>query len=199
MVDTALLIILLLICVLVFLFSFWRNLKDDYLPSQIFSLAFNVFLSAALGFYVWRYVGNLAFWVVILSLLLGYIIGSIRSRIKIYDGLDGAVISILISVLFSSLLLFKFRSSQLVLFYGMIAAGIIIYSLVKKNYKSFVWYKSGRRGFSGLFVIGVFFLTRSIVSIVKPELTYYLYEYDIIISGLISFMSFLNIFILGGK
>jgi hypothetical protein len=73
---------------------------------------------------------------------------------------------------------------------------ILIYYVVEHSYKSFIWYASGKKGFSGLFTLGVFFLVRSLVFFINPDLLILLNKYDIFISGLISFTSFLNIFIL---
>jgi hypothetical protein len=128
---------------------------------------------------------------------LGYIIGCYRNAIKIYDGYDSFIVSLLISGLVSGVIFFNSVDLPKIIFYISIAASLLVYFLVHRQYKSFIWYRSGKRGFSGLFITGLFFLIRSVVSLIKPELTIMVTTYDIFISGLISFVSFLNIFILG--
>ena len=182
-----------------FLFIFWRNLKDDYIASQIFSCAFWIIILFLLGLFVSYFLKQYQFFICFFSLSIGYIIGSYRNHIKFYEGLDSFVAATLLSLAFSSLIIFNSYSFPLMIFYIFIYLIMIIYILVKRQYKSFIWYRSGKRGFSGLFCIGLFFLGRSLLSIIIPNLTLFLTEYEIFISGLISLFAFLNIFVLAGK
>ena len=104
--------------------------------------------------------------------------------------------SLLLSLIPLIIFVIRLEEPSFGVFYIILILSLLLFHLVKRRYKSFLWYRSGRKGLSGLFAIGVFFLVRSIVSITKPEMTFLLDEYDIMISGLISFLSFLNIFIL---
>jgi hypothetical protein len=189
--------ILSVFCVFLFSFSFWKGLKDDYISSQIFSVSITVIFTFTGAVIISNYFKEYRFWILFFALILGYIIGSYKNAIKIYDGYDSFVVSVLISGLLSSVILFYSASLPEIIFYISLAASLLVYFLVHKQYKSFIWYRSGKRGFSGLFITGLFFLIRSAVSLVKPELTIMVTTYDIFISGLISFVSFLNIFILG--
>ncbi|KKR11973.1 MAG: hypothetical protein UT39_C0001G0028 [Candidatus Woesebacteria bacterium GW2011_GWA1_39_21] len=186
-------------CGLTFLFIFWKNLKDDYMPSQIFSVGFIVLISFALGFFLSGFASTYRFWILFIAIVIGYIIGYSKSKIKFYEGLDSLTIALAISLIPSALFFINDWSLDLFLFYLSLALSCLVYFSVRRYYKTFIWYKSGKRGFSGLFTLGVVFLFRSVVSIVKPDYTLFLTEYDIFISGLISFSAFLNIFILGEK
>ncbi len=190
-------ILLVIICLFVFLFVFWRGLKEDYIPSQIFSTSIVIILTVLAGYFCSSfYFKEYRFWFVILTFIIGYIIGSKRSGIKFYEGLDSLISALLLSIFISSVILYSYRTVNLFLFYISIGLSLAIYYIVKKYYKTFIWYRSGRRGFPGLFTTGVFLLTRSAISLIKPDYTLLLTEYDIFFSGLISFVSFLNIFIL---
>lgn len=183
----------------IFLFVFWKSLKDDYIPSQIFSTAFSVLIFFGLGCFLSKYSDAFRFWILFASLIVGYIIGFVRSRIKAYEGLDGLIISIAFALLPTALFFINSWDISYSLFYLTLVFVSIIYFSVKRYYKTFIWYKSGRRGFAGLFTLGIIFLIRSLISIFKPDFTLMLMEYDIFISGLISFTAFLNIFVLGSK
>lgn len=193
-------IIIIATCFIIFCFVFWRELKEDYIPSQIFSTAltigFFLLLSYLLSAYFFK---QYRFWLLTISIILGYVIGSKRTGLKYYEGYDNMILGVLVSLVASSFILIKYFSIAWVLFYASVILSLGIFILIRRNYKAFIWYKSGKRGFSGLFTVGVFFLLRSIISFAKPDFTLALTEYDMFISGLISFASFLNIFILANK
>lgn len=197
--ETVFYFLIALIFVFIFLFVFWKNLKDDYIPSQIFSTALIVLVFAGIGCFLSTVFKSYAFWLISLSLFIGYIIGSVKCGIKFYEGFDSFIISSLIAFTATFPIVYKFWQLNLILFYSATVISVVVFHIIKKNFKSFIWYKSGRRGFSGLFTLGIFFLIRSMVAIVRPESILLLTEYDIFISGLISSISFLNIFVLGGK
>ena len=197
--ETVFYLLIAFVFAFVFLFVFWKNLKDDYIPSQIFSTSLIVLIFIGVGYFLSTIFKSYAFWIIFLSLIVGYIIGSIKCGIKFYEGFDSFIISSLFAFMATSPILYKYWQLNLILIYSAIVLSAVVFYVIKKNYKSFVWYKSGRRGFPGLFTLGIFFLIRSIVAIIKPESIFLLTEYDIFISGLISLISFLNIFVLGGK
>ena len=190
---------ILTISFFVFLYSFWKNLKDDYIPSQIFSTAFFTIFLFALGLSLGSYFKIYPFWLSVLGLVIGYTIGTARKGIKFYDTFDSVVISSMTSAVFSIPLLIIFPNAGAVIFYTILLFSILVFFLIKKHYKGFIWYRSGRRGFAGLFTFGTFFLLRSIISLIDPGLTIDATIYDVFISGLISFVSLLNIFVLARR
>ncbi len=193
-------IVLIVFCFFVFCFVFWRELKEDYIPSQIFSTALTIGFLFLVGFVLTSFfLKQYRFWFLVLSVILGYIIGSRRTGLKYYEGYDNMVLGALVSLVVSALTLIKYHSVTWILFYASAVLSLGVFMLIKKNYKAFIWYKSGKRGFSGLFTVGVFFLIRAVISFAKPDFVLSLTEYDMFISGLISFASFLNIFILANK
>jgi hypothetical protein len=193
-------IVLIVFCFFIFCFVFWRELKEDYIPSQIFSTALTIGFLFLVAYTLTSYfLKQYRFWFLVFSVILGYIIGSKRTGLKYYEGYDNMVLGALISLVASAVILIKHWGIDWILFYASVVLSLSVFVLIKKNYKAFIWYKSGKRGFSGLFTVGVFFLIRSIISFAKPDFVLSLTEYDMFISGLISFASFLNIFILANK
>jgi len=174
-------------------------LKDDYIPSQIFTTSFIILILYFIGLMVADYFTKYKFWIPFLSIIVGFFVGVRKSRIKTFEALDAFVYAFLSAIILTSIILINTFDLTLFIFYLISFTSLASYLLLKKQYKTFLWYKSGRRGFPGLFAIGLFFLERAIISIVMPELVLFLTEYDIFISGLISLMSFLNIFILAGR
>lgn len=182
--------------VIIFSFSFWRILKEDYISNQIFSATFYILLSFTTSLIVVRLFEVSFIWVTGLFIFFALFIASKRTGIRYYELLDGFVRSFLTSLIPCVILFLEMKDLSFQIFFIVSMLSLILFYLIKYYYKSFIWYKSGKRGFSGLFTIGVFYLIRSVTSIIIPEATFLLDEYDIVISGLISFVSFLNIFIL---
>jgi hypothetical protein len=200
MIEIILTIILVVVCVFIFLFIFWRELKEDYIPSQIFTTSGIIILFALASFlFTNYYFREYRFWFIVLTLFIGYIYGSKKSGLKFYEGLDSFIIALLFALTLSAFVLYSNWTLKWILFYLSIVLSVVVYLLTKKAYKTFIWYKSGKRGFPGLFTIGLFFLIRSTISLVKPDFSLMLTEYDIFFSGLLSFISFLNIFVLANK
>ncbi len=76
---------------------------------------------------------------------------------------------------------------------------LFAYLLLNMHYKTFSWYRSGRVGFSGLTILGTFFLIRAAIAIFFPNMLSFTGIFDAIISGLISFAAFIAVFNLSRK
>ena len=191
-----LLVIVITLILFIFSFSFWRSVKEDYVPAQIFTATFYILLSFIISLGIFYIFKIHSIWIIGVLLLFGLFSASKRTGIRFYELVDEFVGSLLLSLIPLIIFVIRLEEPSFGVFYIILILSLLLFHLVKRRYKSFLWYRSGRKGLSGLFAIGVFFLVRSIVSITKPEMTFLLDEYDIMISGLISFLSFLNIFIL---
>lgn len=195
--DTIIGVFLISVAIFVYLFVYWRELKDDSIASQIFSSSIIVLIFSMSSHFVTNYfLKDYKMLILILVFGVSYIFAMKYNRIKLYEGFDAIVISTLNSLAFLSLFLYKNWEFKWIIFYVSIYLCILIFHLVRKNYKSFIWYTSGKRGFAGLFTVGVFFLFRSLLFFIDPEYLPYLNSYDIFVSGLISLSAFLNIFML---
>lgn len=129
-------------------FSFWRKLREDYPEEEIFTLSLLIFVSSLVFSAVFhRFFGFPAlgaFLGVALSLFFKLKI----SKKSIWEGFDALTFSWLYFAFFGGLGLFLATGDYLMFSY--LAAGILgvfWYWLMKKKYRSFGWYKSGKLGF----------------------------------------------------
>ncbi|OGM30166.1 hypothetical protein A2630_03025 [Candidatus Woesebacteria bacterium RIFCSPHIGHO2_01_FULL_44_10] len=188
---------------LVFLFIFWRRLKEDYESQAIFSIAFFMLTGVlAAGLFV-RYLPRLNawwFWADFLGLAVGFTLGILKFRLKFYELLEASCLASLFWLAFV-FVAYTLVDNNLP---GLIASTFIIalivsFYLVDGKYKSFSWYKSGKIGFSGLAISGIFFLTRAVVSLLTQNVVSFVSEYDSIASGILAFGSFLLLYNLAIK
>lgn len=187
-----------LVGILVFLFIFWKRLKEDYASAMIFATSFYVILGIIAGqiiagkfFPVWW------FWFDLLGICLGLVFGILRFKLRIFETLEASVISLLpwLSLVF---LKDSIKNSIMVSFFAFLVITFLIFlfMIFDRHYKKFTWYKSGRIGFSGLTTLGMFFLVRALVAATFSNMISFVGETDAIFSGVLAFLSFLAVFTL---
>jgi hypothetical protein len=185
----------------VFLFIFWRRLKEDYASGIIFTSAFYLLLGLLVG-YASAYFAWPAFWFwsVLVGLMLGLGASFLRFHLKFYETLEAAVIGFFIwlSLIF---LADSVKHSSVFSFIGFIVLVLIIglFYFLEGRFRNFSWYKSGRIGFCGLTTLGVFFLIRSVVCLFYPFVLSFVGKKDIVVSSLVAFTLFLLTFNLSRK
>lgn len=186
---------------LLFLFVFWTRLKEDYTQNQIFTTG--LYILFGLGF------GNLLadnlfrswwFWTGFAGGFFGLTAGIKRFRLRFFETLEAFVISglsVFLTVSFSDLMK-EYSLISLLLTLGiMFFIGLFLF--LDKHYKKFYWYKSGRVGFSGLTVLGLFFLVRTAVAMSGISVLSFAGESEVVISGMLAFISFISVYNLSGK
>lgn len=183
---------------LIFLFVFWKKLKEDYISSHIFSTSFYVIFLVLITILLSHFfIPSYWFWLVFLAFLLGIVLGKWRFDMRFYETYEAGVISILpwLSFIF---LLDAMKTTSWYSFCGFlfIWALVLLYVFLNLNYKSFSWYRSGKVGFCGLAITFVFFLARIPVAIFFPFVLSLSGSFEILLSGLFSFLSILLLFIL---
>lgn len=184
-----------------FLFIFWKRLKEDYVSNMLFTMAFyiivGVFLGRAASFY---FLPQWWFWTSFVGLLLGYFIGILRYKLKVFESMDALVPGIIfwLSFYFLQGAIVTSNLPGLLASVYLLVLGIL-YFIFDKHYKSFSWYKSGRIGFSGLTVLGILFLSRAIVAATFPNVLSFVGTLDVILSAVIAFIAFLSVFNLARK
>lgn len=129
-------------------FSFWRELKEDYPEEEIFTLSLLILVSgiifSALFYWFFGFLALGAFLGAVFSLFLKLKLG----KKSVWEGFDALTFSWLYFAFFGGLGLFLAIGDYWMLSYC--AAGILgglWYWLMKKKYRSFGWYKSGKLGF----------------------------------------------------
>ena len=177
-------------------FIFWKKLKDDYLEENLFSSIFYIFTGISAGFLLSRLVlPEFWFWLTLIGSVSGLAVSLHRFKFNLYEILDGytfSQLSIILLIFFYDFLENMKLSSGggfflIVLFFG-------LFLFLDKRYKSYTWYKSGKVGFTGLVVIGLFFLTRAGVAVTFPDMLSLVGRNDAIISGVVAFAAYLMLF-----
>lgn len=147
----------------VFLFIFWKRLKEDLSYDIIFRLGSYILTGLLLGWVISLYslLNFIWIWLIFLGGLMGLIVGIFRLNLKFYELFESYVISILpwISFVF---LKHSVTHSSFSSFLGFLVILFIIFLSywVESHYKNFSWYKSGKIGFSGLVTLLTIFIVR---------------------------------------
>jgi hypothetical protein len=181
----------------VFLYVFWKRLKEDYSSGQIFTCAFYILVGLIIAnILANRFFPNWWFWLSILGLSIGLLAGVVRFKLRFMESLEALVISSLPSMFLlylGGIILIGYEPE--LLFGALFVIGLIILFVVfNKYYKRFTWYRSGRIGFSGLTIMGTFFLVRAAVAVYFPSMLSFAGKYEVFISAIVAFLSFLGVF-----
>jgi hypothetical protein len=185
---------------LIFLFLFWRKLKEDYFPSLIFSTAFYMLLGIAVGILLSKlFFPPLWFWSTFVGISCGVSLGIIRFRLRTYETIEAAAISILpwVTLVFLTDAAKTSSLSSFIAGVGCVLL-IVLYKFVYSRYKNFSWYASGRVGFSGLVTLAVFFLARACLALFFPSVLSFV-KVETLISASVAFGLMLAIFNLARK
>jgi hypothetical protein len=183
-------IVLNILGLIIFLFLFWKRLKEDYLPNQIFSTYFYI-LFFTLTFYLVsiNLFSSWWFWFTYLGFILGLISGLLRFKLKFYETFEAAFLGFLIC--FSMYLLGdSVRNLNLTSFIGFVISIKVvgISQFIDIHYKNFSWYKSGKVGLTGLILSIIFFLVRVLAYIFFPNTLSFIQNYEIYLSSISSFI-----------
>lgn len=190
-----------IIGVLIFLFLFWKRLKEDYAAEIIFKSAFYILAGILIGWTVsFKLLPQAFLWTSFLGAILGLSLAVRTFKVRYYETLEALVIG---SLPWVSLIFLKdsVLTSSLSSFAAFLITLVIIflYYYFDQHYKSFSWYKSGKIGFSGLATLAIIFLIRAAISISQIPVISFLSKYEAVASGAAAFVSFLLIFNLGRK
>ena len=177
-----------LVGLIVFLFLFWRKLKEDYSREIIFASAFWTVLGLASGSMVGgRYFPGWVFWFEAFGAFLGFSLGVFKYSLRFFEAFEAAFFALLPWLVFLNLI-------RNLILAGFAVALIGLYLYLNRSYKSFTWYKSGRIGLAGLLVAGAFFLARMILAIFAPHMLSLAGRSEAILSGISAFTIFLLVY-----
>lgn len=174
-----------LLGLLIFLFIFWKKMREDFGSEVIFKSAsyvlFGVFLFYLFSF---NFFPNWFLWFAFVGGVLGLFFSVYTQRIRFYEALEAFVVSCLpwVSIVFLYDSVVKSSPSSFVAFVLIL---LIIFGsyYLDANYKRFVWYKSGKIGISGLIILAFIFLTRSIVAFFETSMLSFVGNWELVISG----------------
>jgi hypothetical protein len=185
-----------LVGVFIYLFIFWRKLKEDYVSNQIFTTGILSILFGLLAYFISaRFLPMWWFWLTLIGFTGGLSLGIIKYHMRGYETAEAAGVAILPFYFLIFITDSIINQSIYSFLYAMtvVMAGVI-YLILNSKYKEFSWYASGRVGFAGLTAIGVFFLMRGIIAFIFPDMISFVGKIDALISGMVAFVVFLSVF-----
>lgn len=184
----------------VFLFIFWKRLKEDYSSEIIFKTAFFILVGILIGFLLsLKFISAASFWFTFVGALLGLGISILALKVRFYETFEALIISSFpwISFIF---LLDSVVHSSLSSFLAFIAILIFVFIsyYLDTHYKNFTWYKSGKIGFAGVVTLGLFFIVRSLLAIFTIHMLSFVgLKVEAIISAAAAFICSVLLFNLG--
>lgn len=182
--------------IILFLFLFWKRLKDDYSSNIVFSVSFFVLLGTCLGYLISAYFfPRWFFWLEAFGSFLGFTIGIIKYNTRFFETFEALFISFLPWLTLFYLAEFIKKPGWAVGVIVLVNFGLILlFDFVSTRYKNFSWYKSGKIGLAGLLTSGAFFLTRAAIATLLPSVVSFSGRSETILSGVCAFTIFLLIY-----
>lgn len=184
---------------LVFLFIFWKRLKDDYAAEIVFKSATYILTGILVAWSISvKFFPEWFLWAEFIGGIIGLGISFRFLRVRFYETLEAFVIS---SLPWVSLTLLKSSvvNSSLSSFIAFLVTLVMIfvYYFLDYHYKEFTWYKSGKIGFAGLSTLALVFVSRSLLALFGIHVLSFVSKFEGILSGASAFICFLLIFNLG--
>ena len=175
--------------VVLYLFMIWSSMKDDYRSDDVIWLSWISILAFFAGVF---FFGLFAGYLLMLAIITLYV--KIK-KWKLPNVLEDGTAAFLVLMFFTYLEEFV-RSNwnfyiAIKLFVVMMA--YLLVGILKKKYRSIVWYKSGKKGFVFWMLSGIVLGIYSIVSLLFKDMAIMSILY-----GTVSLLSFIGLFILGG-
>lgn len=171
--------------ILIFLFIFWKRLKDDYSSQIIFTVSTYIILGILVGSLISsRFFADWYLWAGFVGAILGLIFGMLRFRVKFFESFESVVISCLPWAAFT-FLMDSVSESSLSSFLTFLAVLFVIFVFyyLDTHYREFTWYKSGKVGFAGMVTLIVIFVTRFAVSLAGISVISFVDKYEVWVSG----------------
>lgn len=182
---------------LVFLFIFWKRLKEDYSSEIIFKTAFDILTGILVGSLIsLRFMPLGFFWFTALGSLVGLGLAVFRLKIRFYETIEAQIVSTLPWVSFIFLLDSVTHSSlSSFLAFVVILLFIFVAYYLDAHYKNFTWYKSGKIGFAGMVTLSLFFVVRSILAIFNIAMVSFVgSKVEAIVSGVVAIICFVLVY-----
>jgi hypothetical protein len=192
--------ILIILGSLIFMFAFWRRLKEDYFENQIFTTGFYILFFVFLAnIFSWYFAQAYWFLLSFIGIFIGLGLSTLRYKMRFFENVEATVSASFIPIMLI-LLYDGIHSRHPEGFFGIAVIGLLIgiFYFLSTHYKRITWYKSGRIGFAGISVIGIFFLLRALLAVRFPNMISFV-EYEWLISGSVSLLAFLTIIYLSRK
>lgn len=202
----------LLIGFFLYLFFYWRNLKEDYKSQPVFDSGIVIFASTVILGLIFEAISNflpesyiydrtgLWFWGGAIGYLLAFLYTKQKFKFRHYEHFQASSIPLFVIIFLSFVIDFIVNMNSNSLFGALFVFILwIVYIFLQKNYRKFTWYKSGRFGFAALMTYGVFFFARTLIALTSTDVISSAGKIDVILSGIVSFIFFFNVYLLSEK
>lgn len=185
---------------ILFLFIFWKRLREDYSSELIFNSGTIFVLLIIAGFFLFRLAAGLIaetpifnpnglwFWGSIGGFLLAFLLSLKKFKLRAVETFEAAAIASL------CWLLLVYASNLVWPSFALVLILLAVFYQLERNYKRFSWYKSGRKGFSGQAVVGIFFLYRFVAALVSPSSFSLLGRVELIPSAAATFLLLFSLY-----
>lgn len=183
---------------MVFLFIFWKKMKEDFGSNIIFRSSTYIFLGVSIFYLVsFNFYYDWFLWMSFIGGVLGLILAVISQKIKFFEALEAFVISSLpwLSLMFLTDSIIKSSLTSFLAFAVVLILVFISYWL-DTNYKSFSWYKSGKIGLTGLIILLAIFTIRFLVAFYEIAVLSFVGRSELWMSGFFIIVSLRLIFYL---
>lgn len=190
-----------------FLFIFWKRLKEDYSSKLIFDSGF-IFIGSFIVFSVIFFLSSklapdnnlfrpsqMWFWGGVLGILIALRIITSKLKLKTVETFEAAIVgSVFWMLVFYFVNFIQTSSAQSGILAAVCGGLLILFYVLNNNYKKFNWYKSGKVGFSGLMVSGLFFLFRVFFAYFAPYSFSVIGRVDVLLSAVSAFLLFFSLY-----
>jgi hypothetical protein len=185
--------------IIIFLFIFWKRLKEDYSSEIIFKTAFSALTGILIAELIAAKFYPPAFlWFEFLGGIGGLGAAVLSFRVRFYETFEAFIISVFpwLSFIF---LKDSVVNSSLISFFAflVVLTFIFIFYYLDVHYKGFTWYRSGRIGFAGFATILLIFVVRSTIALLGITVLSFLSGYEGMVSAIAALTSFALLFNLG--
>ena len=186
-----------LVGVFMFMYFYWRKLKDDFSSTAIFNSAFTIIFLVIAGFLIAvKFMPQWWFWFSFVGALTGVVLSLSKLSLYKYETIEAGTLGFLVWISMMSLNEYL-KTTQFLSLVGLFVVLFLflVYFVLDKHYKRFSWYKSGRVGFSGLTILGLFFLIRAVFALMNLDMISFIeYELEVVISGAVSLVCFILVY-----
>lgn len=180
----------------VFLFFLWKRLKEDYHYDKIFNLGSVTLTGLFIGLLISKYfLPAYWFWIGTAFMLVGFGVARYRLKIRFFESFEAIIIGLMpwLSVVY---VIDAINNSSLSSFlaFWISAICIFVFFFLDSQYRGFSWYKSGRVGFAGVLMAGIFFALRLLVSVFFKDVISLVNDIEVYLSATVAFGFFLLLY-----
>ncbi len=185
--------------ILMFLFVFWKRMREDFSSQIIFQTASAILIGIGLGSLVSSiFIPGWSFWISLVIAVIVMLLMQVKFKLRFYETLEALILASMpwLSLTF---LIDSIRVSSMISFLSFIVILVMVFFSywLDMNYKSFTWYRSGKVGFAGLSIAILFFLTRTVLAVVGITMLSFAGKFEVVFSGIVTLICLILLINLG--